>query len=293
MVMGADIKKKVESIKRASKLVKKGFERAALSDKEKQHYIKMVESVLSSLHTTDARAISAESVNSAIIALTFAQGLLKQHGEASVAKQSLMGKEIKLREAEEHAAKADKLARIDTLTEIPNRRGFEESARKMFSRFVRKNLDTFSVLFIDVKQFKTVNDTLGHLIGDDALVRIAEILENTAREEDLVARFAGDEFIIACPGQYPDTLRERIYRAFDNATLFVSPNRVDLEKCKGKPPRTIPLSVDVGLARATDHAESLDVIVKKADTDMYREKHKMRTRIPLASDLQPSDIAPD
>ena len=238
---------------------------------------------------TNTNAIVLEG---AVNTLVMAQTLLEEKKIAAEAKQQLMGTQIELRETEERERKANQLARVDALTEILNRRGFEESADHLFRLYTRKELNDLAVIFIDVKKFKNINDSLGHAIGDDALKRIADILDDTARDEDLVGRFAGDEFIIACPGKHPEILRERVYKAFDNATLFVSPNRVDKEKCVGKPPKSIPLSVDIGLASATDNTPSLDSLVVEADTDMYKEKNQERTRIELASDAVNPENAP-
>lgn len=287
--MSGDIKSKSNELRDLVNRVAKDFDREELPEDTKHKYRSMFERVSASLKDNT----NTEILNNAGIALSFALDLSKEIKKSIITNGELLDAKIQLRESEEHANKSNKLARIDTLTEIPNRRGFEENAGKMFNRFIRGDLNDLAVLFIDVKKFKTINDTLGHSIGDDALKKIADILDDTARKEDLVARFAGDEFIIACPGKHPEILRERIYRAFDNATLYVSPNRVDPGKCSGAPPKQIPLSVDVGLAQATDKMDSLDSLVKLSDTDMYKEKTRARTRISLAQDSNTLENIPE
>ena len=86
----------------------------------------------------------------------------------------------------------------DTLTGLPNRAMFMEHLGKILKE-AKQNHQSFALFFLDLDRFKLVNDSLGHLVGDQLLVAIAERLKNCLRDEDLVARLGGDEFIILLP----------------------------------------------------------------------------------------------
>lgn len=92
----------------------------------------------------------------------------------------------------------EKLAMVDSLTGLFNRRYFDVSLNKEINRAVRYGKD-MSILMIDLDDFKNVNDSKGHLFGDDVLKRLAIILTTISREEDILCRYGGEEFIIILP----------------------------------------------------------------------------------------------
>lgn len=97
-------------------------------------------------------------------------------------------------------ARFQELALIDTLTGIPNRRGFEERADQVLATLDRHAVtgDTCStvMVMVDLDKFKSINDTLGHEAGDDALIALAQTLKHRLRASDLFGRLGGDEFAI-------------------------------------------------------------------------------------------------
>ena len=93
---------------------------------------------------------------------------------------------------------AEKLAMVDALTGIFNRRYFDLSLKKEIKRSMRYG-KTFSVLLIDMDDFKNINDTRGHLFGDKVLVTLATLLTSISREEDIPCRFGGEEFAVVLP----------------------------------------------------------------------------------------------
>jgi len=93
---------------------------------------------------------------------------------------------------------AEKLAMVDSLTGLFNRRYFDVGLKKEINRAARYGKD-LSVLMIDLDNFKRINDTLGHLFGDDVLRRLAKILTSISREEDIPCRYGGEEFVVILP----------------------------------------------------------------------------------------------
>ncbi len=88
-----------------------------------------------------------------------------------------------------------KLARVDALTGLPNRVQFDESLKKAIARSRRGGL-SMALMYLDIDRFKSINDTYGHQVGDDALVEFARRLSSVVRKTDIVARLSGDEFVI-------------------------------------------------------------------------------------------------
>jgi diguanylate cyclase (GGDEF)-like protein len=84
----------------------------------------------------------------------------------------------------------------DALTELPNRTLFMEHLQNSLQRCHRIKDDLFAVLFIDLDRFKVINDSWGHAVGDQLLIRVAKILKKCTRQTDIVARLSGDEFVI-------------------------------------------------------------------------------------------------
>ena len=96
---------------------------------------------------------------------------------------------------EEQSLKLKELALVDELTGLNNRRGFLTLAEHQL-KVADRSSSTLTLLFLDLDNFKSINDTLGHAEGDKVLVSAAEILRNTFRQSDILGRFGGDEFVV-------------------------------------------------------------------------------------------------
>lgn len=105
---------------------------------------------------------------------------------------------IQQRCIEDQQKKLEQMAYYDPLTDLPNRRFFEKLIKREFSSMQRYGHETV-LIFLDIDNFKNINDTYGHAVGDDVLRQLAELLKNNVRESDTVARFGGEEFIILLP----------------------------------------------------------------------------------------------
>lgn len=152
-------------------------------------------------------------------------------------------------------------ARIDALTGLPNRLGFHDQIRTL-SGLARRREERLWLGFVDVNGFKSVNDTFGHATGDDLLVAVAAAVESSARDADAVARWGGDEFVIAGIGAAPgaDLLEARIVEAVAPANPIGE--------------HGWPIMVTIGIA-TTSPAPTLDEVenaLREADLSMYRRR---------------------
>ena len=160
-------------------------------------------------------------------------------------------------------------ARTDTLTSLKNRRSFNEELNRQFAQRQRQGI-VFSLLLIDLDQFKQVNDSHGHPAGDSVLQAVALLLTKTLREMDLVYRFGGDEFAVICPGS---RLREAAIAA-ERIRQALCATPVLLQHAG------LTLSLSVGVAEV-DGSEIADGLLQRADQALYAAKHAGKNRVRL------------
>lgn len=157
------------------------------------------------------------------------------------------------------------LAHHDTLTGLPNRRLFNISLEQALERSKRRQ-QKLGLLFLDLDRFKQINDTLGHAVGDLLLREVSERLRHNVRAEDIVARLAGDEFIVIVEniGQREDLvpLASKLLNA-----LAAPMNLADHE---------VPSSCSIGISIYPDDADNMADLIKAADAAMYRAKQRGR-----------------
>lgn len=182
------------------------------------------------------------------------------------------------REAEAHIKY---LARYDTLTGLPNRATWLEGAHATLHAAQRHD-DTMAVLFIDVDEFKAVNDTYGHDVGDTLLTTIATRLSSCMREEDLLARLGGDEFV---------ALLTRIERRRDAGAVAAKMLSVLSEPVEVGHRQLRP-SVSVGIAIYPFDGTTIDQLLRSADAAMYRAKQAGRNAFRFRSTPRAADPAP-
>ncbi len=169
----------------------------------------------------------------------------------------------------EAAEKIENLAFYDTLTKLPNRRLLMDRLAQALIRCARAD-DKGALLFIDLDNFKTLNDTLGHDIGDLLLQQVSERLNACIRESDTVARLGGDEFVVLLEGLGDTPVITAAEQAGVIARkIFDTLNKVyTLGKAKHK--RYNSPSIGIALFDAND--SSVDELLKHADIAMYRAK---------------------
>lgn len=158
-------------------------------------------------------------------------------------------------------------ANYDALTKLPNRLMFIDRLEQEIKKSNR-NLQPFALLFLDLDNFKDVNDTFGHHVGDELLVQTAERIIKCVRESDTVARLGGDEYTVILPEMGDLLSLERIVQNI--LTSLSKP--FDLEQYQSY------ISASIGITLYPTDADSLDELLKNADMAMYRAKDLGRNR---------------
>jgi diguanylate cyclase (GGDEF)-like protein len=154
------------------------------------------------------------------------------------------------------------LATLDDLTGIPNRRGFIALAQKSLQLCHRNELPA-SLVFFDINKFKNINDNYGHAEGDRALIAFAQQMRYTFRESDVFARIGGDEFVVLLTNTNIVFAEELIQRF-----------RAAVDAYNKKAKRGYNISFSSGIVSVdTDQPQSINVLLDRADSVMYKQKH--------------------
>jgi len=169
-------------------------------------------------------------------------------------------KELKLEVEKKHLQQQ---ATLDELTRALNYRGIIGELKRLLSS-PKKESESLSILMIDVDDFKRVNDTYGHIVGDDILRDIAKIIQSNLRDSDRLGRYGGEEFLIV----FPNTKLEDAYEIADRLRLKISQYRFIKE---------IPITVSGGVYELKG-ASVLDLI-RQADINLYQAKRLGKNRI--------------
>ena len=157
-------------------------------------------------------------------------------------------------------AKIHQLARFDTLTGLPNRAFLHDQTEAALASLKRRG--AFAILFVDLDEFKQVNDTLGHTCGDALLCAVADRLRSVVRGSDVVARFGGDEFVVL-QHQLGD-LNESAALAEQIVGVLSSAFQINGHQ--------IVIGASIGIAVAPRDGDSADLLLKNADMALYRVK---------------------
>lgn len=160
-----------------------------------------------------------------------------------------------------------RLADRDPLTNLLNRRRFQEELNSSLAQ-ARRHDTSGALLFLDLDNFKDINDTLGHQAGDEILTHLADILKKRLRESDIIARLGGDEFAILLShidASHAQSVAEQIIDSVYSHVMIVheQPTRV---------------TVSIGIALFPFHGNTSETLLKCADLAMYRAKKEGRNR---------------
>jgi diguanylate cyclase (GGDEF)-like protein len=153
----------------------------------------------------------------------------------------------------------------DALTGLPNRQLFNDRLEMALSR-ARRGGESVAVLFLDLDHFKTINDSLGHAVGDLLLQEVATRLKRSVRQEDTVCRLGGDEFIMILPELEGD----------DQAVAAAGRIIEALEKPFSLRGHDLYITCSIGITIYPNDGADLETLVKNADMAMYRAKEQGR-----------------
>lgn len=171
-----------------------------------------------------------------------------------------------------------RLARLDPLTNLVNRRGMTELLATEVER-IRRHGSAFGVIWLDVDNFKQLNDTFGHIAGDLALTEIADALRASIRPYDQAGRWGGDEFLVVlspCDGHTLETIGARIRVRIESGISQAGPG----------------LTVSVG-GYLAQPADTVEVILQRADEALYAAKAEGRNSLHITSSTQGAELYRD
>jgi diguanylate cyclase (GGDEF)-like protein len=170
--------------------------------------------------------------------------------------------DVQRREREEHLRRsAENLLLVDELTQLKNRRGFFELGEQAL-KLARREQHTMALFFMDLNGLKQINDKLGHMTGDEALRDTADVLRNTFRGSDIIARIGGDEFVALA----------HLHSELDVETLCTR-LREHLREFNAARTRSYEVDLSIGATLVDEAADQdLEEFIARADEAMYRDK---------------------
>lgn len=165
----------------------------------------------------------------------------------------------------------------DPLTLVNNRRYFENRYRAELAH-ARRHRQSFSCMFLDIDKFKGINDSLGHLAGDEVLRNVAELIKSQLRGNDAVARYGGEEFVVLMP----QTALRQAYEVAERIRLAIAGRTL-----QPLPGVNLAVTISIGVAMLSgdqdeDEAMSGQRLIASADAALYRAKEGGRNRVVCA-----------
>ncbi len=169
--------------------------------------------------------------------------------------------------------KLQELASIDSLTHLYNRRHFSKVAQQALE-LAKRHSETLCVIMLDIDNFKKINDTYGHKIGDDVIIRLANILQETSRKSDIVARFGGEEFVLLLPKTHREgasIIAEKIREKSEELLITLDDGS------------EISFTISLGVSEINIKEESdVEEGIKRADAALYASKRSGKNRVSIA-----------
>jgi diguanylate cyclase len=193
--------------------------------------------------------------------LSKAVALLAQMSEVNQNLQAKLGtaEETLLKQADQLSATISE-ARTDGLTKLFNRRAFDEQLKKLYANWERKQ-SAFSLILFDIDHFKSVNDTHGHVVGDQVIKHIAKTLAHVTRESDYVARYGGEEFAVLLPDTTLEAAKEIATRAMGK----LRSEKVKIDEL------SLDLTTSCGVC-SIDQIAEVEQFVASTDKALYQAK---------------------
>ena len=191
----------------------------------------------------------------------------RSRDELRATQQRVKESEERIRALEHELESASDLVRHDQLTGVLNRRGLEETFEKELSRSLRHDT-LLCVALLDIDNFKKINDSLGHAVGDEALIHLATVCRETLRPQDTVARYGGEEFVILLPDTGiadGEVALTRLQRELTRR-IFLHGNQKTL------------ITFSAGITQV-NAGEGQEAVIKRADEAMYEAKRAGKNRV--------------
>jgi len=183
----------------------------------------------------------------------------------------------KIRKLQDELSQLSEAVRVDQLTGVLNRRGLDEALVKEISRAQRGG-SQLSVALLDIDNFKNLNDTYGHHVGDTALQHLSKVIKATVRPTDVVSRYGGEEFVILLPDTGLDqavTTIQRLQRALTKQFFMGNNDR-------------LLITFSAGIALLKDNEKEVAVL-HRADQSMYLAKKTGKNRVMTENDLSKTE----
>lgn len=209
---------------------------------------------------------STDLIRNAIGLLSDATGDTMAHGERTVGDMEQRSQEMDQvrRELDEYK----RIANTDSLTRLANRRAFDEKLAAAFDNPTA--LPLTALILADIDNFKKINDTYGHPVGDKILATVASVIRSNVRKEVFVARTGGEEFAVLVEGNTPEEVMiicERVRRALETRAFRNSRSGINYG----------PVTISLGYSMAAQSADPVELYAK-SDTALYTAKNSGRNR---------------
>ena len=192
---------------------------------------------------------------------------LRSRDEMIAASQTVQSAEERIAELESKLEKIGELVREDVLTGSLNRRGMEDVFERELARADRRH-SPLCIAMLDLDDFKRLNDTYGHIAGDEALVYLVRVVKDTLRSMDMIARFGGEEFLLILPDTTIDDAMQTVTRVQRELTkrIFMYNNE------------RLLITFSAGVALRQDDENQLSMI-KRADAALFQAKRAGKNRV--------------
>ncbi len=166
------------------------------------------------------------------------------------------------------------LANTDSLTGLPNRRRTYELGKAAMASALETHLP-LTVAVVDLDHFKSINDRFGHAVGDKVLQEFARVCRESIREEDILGRWGGEEFLFVMPGATLDVALVALERLRSLSMRIEVPTMTGLQ-----------VALSAGLAALEPTVKSLDELIARGDAALYRAKHEGRDLVRIADESE-------
>lgn len=179
--------------------------------------------------------------------------------------------DVSQKELAQRIKELEELSLIDALTKVGNRQLAEKTLHNQLDEFKRYGWQ-FGVIFIDIDNFKSINDRYGHDIGDKVLKMVAQTIQNGLRRFNIVCRWGGEEFLAIVV----NISREQLFMVGERLRLLVEHSSLSIDKDR------IPVTISLG-ATLVNKSDTLEIVVRRADQLMYQSKRLGRNRLSIDS----------